>query len=239
MSALTSWMDRAWYPNHQRNWDDRLFRERILESLTPQSVVLDVGAGAGIVEQMNFRGAGGRVCGIDLDPRVTSNPMLDEGKLGNAEEIPYPAGTFDLVFADNVLEHLENPLRVFKEVHRVLSPGGVFLLKTPNLWHYMPTIARMTPHSFHRLVNRMRGRAEADTFPTRYRANTRRAIAKLASESGLTIESLETVEGRPEYLRMSAPTYIAGALYERLVNATELLAPFRILLICKLRKPRP
>lgn len=239
MGALTSWMDRAWYPNHERNWDDRLFRERILESLTPQSVVLDVGAGAGIVEQMNLRETAGRVCGIDLDPRVTANPMLDEGKLGNAEEIPYPDGTFDLVFADNVLEHLENPLKVFREVYRVLTVGGVFLLKTPNLWHYMPTIARMTPHSFHRLVNRMRGRADSDTFPTRYHANTKRAIARLALDSGLIVESLETHEGRPEYLRMSAPTYIAGAFYERLVNATDLLAPFRILLIGKLRKPRP
>jgi len=232
-------MDRAWYPNYQRNWDDRLFRERILEALNPQSAVLDLGAGAGIVEQMNFRGAARRVCGIDLDPRVTSNPMLDEGKLGNAEAIPYPDATFDVVFADNVLEHLENPLKVFTEVHRVLSPGGVFLLKTPNVWHYMPTIARMTPHSFHRLVNRMRGRADADTFPTRYRANSRRAVARLASASGLTVESLATHEGRPEYLRMTAPTYVVGALYEKLVNTTDLLAPFRILLIGKLRKPRP
>lgn len=239
MGALTSWMDRAWYPSYERNWDDWLFRERILTSLTPQSVVLDLGAGAGIVEQMNFRGKASRVCGIDLDPRVTFNPMLDEGKLGNAEEIPYPDSIFDLVFADNVLEHLDNPFKVFREVNRVLRPHGVFLLKTPNLWHYMPTIARVTPHSFHRLVNRLRGRGEADTFPTRYRANSKRAIARLASDSRMTVEFLETHEGRPEYLRISAPTYIVGALYERLVNSTGLLADFRILLIGKLRKPGP
>ena len=238
MSALTAWMDRAWYPGQARNWDDQLFRERILATLTSGSVVLDLGAGAGIVEQMNFRGLAKRVCGIDLDTRVTRNPSLNEGRVANAEAIPYRDGEFDIVFADNVLEHLETPLNVFKEVQRVLAPRGTFLFKTPNKWHYMPTIARLTPHKFHRFVNRVRGRAEADTFPTRYRANTKRVIARLAAESGLLVESLERIEGRPEYLRMTAPTYVIGAAYERLVNATGLLALFRILLVGTLRKPQ-
>ena len=30
---------------------------------------------------MNFRGLAARVCGVDLDPRVVDNPMLDEGKI--------------------------------------------------------------------------------------------------------------------------------------------------------------
>jgi len=238
MSALTRWMDGAWYPEYERNWDDQLFRERVLAVLTPESRLLDLGAGAGIVDQMNFRGIAGKVCGVDFDPRVESNPLLDEGRVANAEAIPYADCEFDVVFADNVLEHLQTPLAVFKEVARVLVPGGVFLFKTPNMWHYMPTIARLTPHGFHQYVNRLRGRSEADTFPTRYRANTKGAIIQLANEAGLWVERLERIEGRPEYLRMTGVTYLFGVAYERLVNATEALAALRILLVGTLRKPQ-
>jgi hypothetical protein len=45
------------------------------------------------------------------------------------------------------------------------------------------------------------------------------------------------VEGRPEYLRIAAPAYLLGIAYERIVNATELLAPWRVILIAALRKP--
>jgi len=48
----------------------------------------------------------------------------------------------------------------------VLRSGGVFLFKTSNKTHYMPTIVRLTPYCFHQFVNRIRGRAEADTFLT-------------------------------------------------------------------------
>ena len=168
MITLVEKLDQTLYPGFARNWDDQLFRERILQRLTPEVVILDLGAGAGIIQQMNFRGLAARICGVDLDPRVVDNPMLDEGKVADAGGIPYPDQTFDLVFADNVLEHLPDPQAVFREIARVLKPGGVFLFKTPNKTHYMPTIARLTPHHFHQFVNRIRGRAEADTFPTRY-----------------------------------------------------------------------
>ena len=89
MSALVAWIDRTCYPTFQRNWDDQLFRDRILANLRSDTAVLDLGAGAGIVQQMNFRGLAGSVCGVDLDPRVVSNPMIDEGRVANADGIPY------------------------------------------------------------------------------------------------------------------------------------------------------
>lgn len=237
MSAWVEWIDRHLYPDYTRNWDDWLFRKRILEHLQPEATVLDLGAGAGIVEAMDFKGRAARVCGVDLDPRVVSNPLLDEGKLADASAIPYPDGAFNLVFADNVMEHLERPEAVFAELYRVLCPSGVLLFKTPNKNHYMPAIARATPHRFHQFVNRLRGRANADTFPTRYRANSAATVRRLAMQAGFTVERLERIEGRPEYLRMSVLTYLIGAAYERLVNAFECLAPFRVLIIAHLRKP--
>ncbi len=237
--SLVQRMDRRLYPGFDRKWDDWLFRERILQRLGPESVVLDLGAGAGIVAAMDFRGQAAQVCGIDPDPRVTENPFLDDGRVGVGEAIPYPDGHFDLVFADNVLEHLERPAEVFREVARVLKPGGRFLAKTPNAWHYMPLIARLTPHAFHQWVNRWRGRGEADIFPTRYRANTPKTLCRLAQEAGLALDGCDLIEGRPEYLRMTAPTYLLGFAYERLVNGVPGLAPLRILLVAELVRPDP
>jgi hypothetical protein len=85
-------------------------------------------------------------------------------------------------------------------------------------------------------VNRKRGRKDEHTFPTCYRANTPGDIKKLAAGAGFDIASIELVEGRPEYLRMFAVTYLCGAIYERAVNALDALRFFRVLLLAKLVK---
>ena len=236
MSRLVTWLDRVFYPTFQNNWDDALFRGEILSVIRPSQHVLDLGAGAGIVAQMNFRGRAARIYGVDPDTRVESNPYLDEGKIGVGESIPYADSSFDMVFADNVLEHLDDPAAVFSEIHRVLKPGGLFLAKTPNRWHYMPIIAQLTPHAFHQYVNRSRGRASSDTFPTRYRVNSPGAVRRYAGLTGFEVEGIRLSEGRPEYLRMSFPTYLLGLIYERLVNRIPILSRFRILLTVRLRK---
>lgn len=166
MTGIVRYLDRTLYPAFQSNWDDLLFCDRILAKLRPDAVVLDLGARAGIVERMNFKGHAAKVCGVDLDPRVIDNPYLDEAPVADANGIPYGDGLFDLVFADNVMEHLAQPQAVFREVARVLKPGGTLLFKTPNRAHDVPLIARCTPHSFHQFINRLRSRAEEDTFPT-------------------------------------------------------------------------
>jgi ubiquinone/menaquinone biosynthesis C-methylase UbiE len=239
MAGVIQWLDKKLYPDYSDNWDDQRLREAVLGRLRQNMVVLDLGAGTGRVTQMNFRGWAQRVVGIDPDPCVRDNPLLDEACQGVADRLPFPDGSFDLVFCDNVLEHLADPEAVLREVNRVLKLGGVFLAKTPNRTHYMTLIARLTPTVFHRYVNRLRGRPEADTFPTLYRMNSPSAIRYYARRSGFQVVSIEVLEGRPEYLRFNALTYLAGWLYERVVNSTEVLALFRIVLLFELRKGLP
>ena len=239
MLDIVSWIDRTLYSQYTNNWDDHIFRNEIIKALKSDYHLLDLGAGAGRVAQMNFRGLVARVCGIDPDPRVGANPYLDEGKVAVGEDIPYPDTNFDIVFADNVLEHLQNPSLVFQEVARILKPGGLFLVKTPNKLHYMPLMARLTPYKFHTFVNRMRGRDSSDTFPTVYKVNSPSEINYYAACAGLCVRQILSFEGRPEYLRFTALAYLLGWLYERCVNVVPGLHRYRILLIAILEKPLP
>ena len=231
------WLDHKLYSAYGDNWDDARFRAAILPHLNSNVTLLDLGAGAGIVAAMNFKGVVGRVIGVDPDERVSENPYLDDARVGVGERLPCDDASVDVVIADNVLEHLDRPVEVFREIARVLKPDGYFLAKTPNKTHYMPLIARATPHRFHQTVNRWRGREAVDTFPTRYRVNTKRDVEACARAAGLSVESIDLIEGRPEYLRMNAITYLAGTAYERIVNASERLRRFRLVLIATLRKP--
>lgn len=237
ISNFAKWLDREFYPGVEDSWDNTLFRQRVLRVLKPTDRVLDVGAGAGILPQMNFRELAADVQGVDLNPRVTSNPNLHAGHIANAATTPFADTTFDLVISDNVVEHLADPDAVFREVHRVLKSGGLFLFKTPNVTHYMATISRLTPTSFHKFYNHLRGRSSEDTFPTVYRANSKSAVLALAQRTGFVIEYIERIESRPEYLRILWPAYLVGILYERIVNNVPGLEPFRILLVAGLRKP--
>lgn len=223
LSSIIKILDRRCYPDYEDRWDDKLLRKKILQFLKPEHTVLDVGAGRGRILEMNFKGMATKVVGVDPDPRVTVNSLLDEGFEGLADNMPFfDNDTFDLVFCDNVLEHIENPDQFYKEIARVLKPNGLFISKTPNKYYYVSLIAAITPESFHKFVNAKRGRNESDTFQTFYRANTAKAQRKWAYKNNLKIIEINSVEGRPEYLRIFFLTYLVGIFFERIVNLLRL-----------------
>ena len=74
MGRLTRWIDRTFYPQYEDRRDDRHFRDRILAALTPDSRALDLGAGRGGKDEMNFRGHCQFVAGVDPDAAVLDNP---------------------------------------------------------------------------------------------------------------------------------------------------------------------
>lgn len=236
--TLVERLDARFFPSSRDSWDEWMLRERVLAALRPESVMLDLGAGRGASPRLDFRGACGRICAVDVDDAVLENPQVHEARVASGSAIPYPDATFDVVVACNVLEHLDEPASVFCEIARVLAPGGRLFVKTPNRWHYMPMIASVTPQAFHVAYNSLRGRAEHDTFPTRYRANTPHRLRALAEDAGLDVVRIERVEGRPEYLRWLAAAYPLGIAYERLVNSTPLLEAGRAVLLGELQRPR-
>lgn len=50
----------------------------------------------------------------------------------NAFPYPFPDDTFDEVLASHVLEHLDRPFGVMRELHRILKPGGTLIIKVPH-----------------------------------------------------------------------------------------------------------
>ncbi len=50
----------------------------------------------------------------------------------NFEKLPFPDASMDLVTCFQVIEHLENPFLVAREVRRILKPGGIFMFSIPN-----------------------------------------------------------------------------------------------------------
>lgn len=100
--------------------------------LSAEHRVLDLGCGPGF--SLETLGAVGcRVVGLDVDPemvqlarrRVPRRPGSAVSG-GSATALPFRDSSFDVVLARFLFQHLPDPVRVVREVARVLRPGGVF-----------------------------------------------------------------------------------------------------------------
>jgi len=65
---------------------------------------------------------------------LDSNPACSPDQVHDLNQCPYPFpnNQFELIEADHVLEHLENPFAVMKELHRILAPAGRLVLRLPH-----------------------------------------------------------------------------------------------------------
>lgn len=163
----------------------------IIHALLAQTqVVVDVGCGRGGAvrtldgsDPLDFRGADRRVIGIDLDPVGAENPVLDEFRLIDGAGWPLEHESVDLVVSDWTLEHVVAPEVFVAELTRVLRPGGAFIARTVNRNSVPALGARLVPNGRHaEVLGRLQpGRQERDVFPTAYRMNTRKALARLLS----------------------------------------------------------
>ncbi len=173
-------------------WDDSmvLLTQLADKHIDRDTMVLDAGCGNGNFVIDELRGKFKKVVGVDVSPEVTArNKTADEIVFANLNNLSFKNDSFDAVVSLWVLEHVEDPTTVFKEIARVLRPGGTFVFVTPNKHNVLIRLRRLlSHHTAEKLVWKLYGRAHEDTFDVFYRANTLREAERLAKENGFAVE---------------------------------------------------
>lgn len=180
----------------------------------PEGRGLDLGCGDGILTDVLLRRGGARtLVGVDIDPRegliAERFPFYERVHICSSDAIPEPAGSFDFVLSNSVLEHIPELDATIAEVSRVLRPGGRFIFTVPG-------------PAFHENLASARGRADKREA---YLARIDRRLghvhylsceswAALCNRHQLRVETCEdylTPEETRRWERLSALT--GGALY--------------------------
>lgn len=72
---------------------------------------------------------------IEFDRAVEATKVATGIALGVGEHLPFPAATFDFVFSNEVIEHVQDDKAYLAEMVRVCRPGGRILIFCPNRWY--------------------------------------------------------------------------------------------------------
>lgn len=96
--------------------------------------LLDVGFGNGDFLKL-ATDLGWRAEGIDSDPKAVDLARTRglNVALSTVEELPRKSECYDIITLSHVVEHVHDPVKLINELHRLLKPGGVLWLETPNL----------------------------------------------------------------------------------------------------------
>lgn len=180
--------------------------------------VLDAGCGRAGILQDNFRNVP-FLAGADADlSSLRDNTRLHGGALANLRALPFADASFDIVGSTWVMEHLEEPQEAFREIGRVLRPGGHLLVLAPNAWSLVTLVNRAIPGRLQgALVRGAYGRESKDTFTVVYAANTRNRLASLARAGGLREVGFHYV-GDPSYMAITPLLYRMAVLVERITD---------------------
>ena len=137
-----AWAEDLGYPNELAKVPDAsaesfagVANPWVMGRLSPGERVLDLGSGAGtdslIAAQMV--GEEGRVTGIDMTQEMLAKARAAAAEMGatnvefvegEAERLPFPDASFDVVISNGVIDLIPDKDAVFTELYRVLAPGG-------------------------------------------------------------------------------------------------------------------
>lgn len=157
---------------------------------------------------------------VHIEPQVRERleahgiHAVSECKFGSGKELPVESGRFDLCIFFEVLEHIiEDPRHVFREIARIIAPGGRLLFTTPNLAYLFSRIlllAGIQPQFF--LTGLRHGRQMPRNH---FREWTMRELDILLTDSGFAVTRSgylyghggEGVARRKWYLRLAVSIF--------------------------------
>ncbi|MCC7293381.1 MAG: methyltransferase domain-containing protein [Phycisphaerales bacterium] len=241
-SGLLSAADRCralrdrWYPKEVRPY--QVYTAAVLRSLPADGVLVDSGCGREARWLRNVADSAGRAIGMDFEiARQLEDPKLFLAR-ADAHHPPLADACADVVSTMNTVEHFENPVVVFREFLRLLKPGGRLFVLTVNQ-SFLPIVAaRLLPHRLRQRINAAATDSKPeDTFPVFYRANSVKALARIARETGFDAVRLDYLSNHPEYFMFSPLAYRCWALVERAILRRKLFQGGRHFILAEFRKP--
>jgi 2-polyprenyl-3-methyl-5-hydroxy-6-metoxy-1,4-benzoquinol methylase len=122
------------FNSHRRRYSTLLASQELYRQGN-KGRLLDVGCGAGFFLKVAVE-AGWDGIGIDLSPDAVAFARDRLGLdvfLGRMQDSELPENTFDVVTLLETIEHLFDPMSVLRQAHRLLRPGGLITVTTPNL----------------------------------------------------------------------------------------------------------
>jgi len=234
MTALSERLLTRYYSSEHHPY--RGFEGRVDQLLKPTDVLLDAGCGRTAPVLRRYLGRAQRLIGVEM-VELTDVPAGIETYNSDLANLPLGDSSVDLIMSRSVFEHLSDPSSVYQEFARVLRPGGRAVFLTANMWDYGTLVARMVPNRFHaRIVERVEGREEQDTFPTEYKTNTRAAVNRLAKAANLEVEAFDYLNQYPNYLMFNGALFLLGVWFERLTSYFKALRFLRGWILVTLRK---
>ena len=221
------------------NWDSPSGRRRAARrseifarecGLRPGIRALEVGCGTGIFLEAAAT-TGADIIALDLSADLLAQArarVAAAGKVrlsrGNAEQMPFRAGSFDAAYGSSILHHL-NIDAALAEVHRVLRPGGRIVFAEPNILN--PQVAVM----FHLgLTKKYFGVSPDEMAFSRFRA------AKALRDAGFTEIAVKPFD----FLHPSTPARVMDAVARvgRALEAVPLLREIAGSMMITAMKPR-
>jgi len=174
----------------------------------PGAALLDLGTHDGDFTMRVAQHIGtSQVMGVELLPHHAAAARLRgidvrQGDLNDS--IPFPSDCYEVVHANQVIEHVQRTDRMLAEIRRVLRPGGLACISTNNLasLHNLASLALgwqpMPAHVSDDVIvgnpaNPEKGQGHEDAGRTHLRLFTARALAELCEYHGLRTISIRTV----------------------------------------------
>jgi len=112
--------------------------------------VLEIGCGAAI-DLARFAKAGAIATGVDIAPSAIAlaranfeqQGLQGQFEVADAEQLPFPANSFDVVYAHGVVQYTANPQKLVDECHRVLKPGGQAIFQVYNRVSWLNALSKL------------------------------------------------------------------------------------------------
>ncbi|HEY8833432.1 MAG TPA: class I SAM-dependent methyltransferase [Gemmatimonadaceae bacterium] len=137
-------------PISHRSTNDKVL-ELVAPLIKPGIRVADIGAGEGFFSQLlgeHVRTKLGLqprdvITASDIFPEYFRYPAIRCEKISSDGRLPYADGSVDIACSLEVVEHVEDQFAFARELHRILKPGGMAIISTPNVlninsrWRYL------------------------------------------------------------------------------------------------------